>query len=71
MTLRLIPFFLSFLLLTGCQAPAEPSPTPEPTPAPTAAATPEPTPAPDPIREQVKALSDAELAGQVLVVGIQ
>lgn len=71
MTVRLLPFLLSFLLLSGCQAPAEPAPTLEATTAPIVTATPEPTAASDPIWEQVRALSDEELAGQVLVVGIQ
>lgn len=67
------------LLLTACGRPAEApppidvvqptdEPTPEPTPEPTTEPTPEPTP--DPVAEIVAAMSDAELAGQLVMGGV-
>ena len=78
--------FLSLLLalslmFTGCGGPetsstASPLPTETPaaTPAPTPTPGPTPSPTPDPreeIRTRVAAMTDEELAGQVLVVGIE
>ena len=67
--------FLSLLLalalmFTGCGG-TEIVPTGTPAPSQTPAVTPTPTPAPDPVAEQIAAMSDEELAGQVLVVGIE
>lgn len=65
------------LAFTGCGGPETvPTASPMPTEAPavTPAATWSPTPTPDPVEEiraRVAAMSDAELAGQVLVVGIE
>lgn len=74
------------LLLTACGGPAaEETPTPEPTPTQTAEPTPppeptptqtaEPTPTPevtiDPVAEKVAAMTEEELAGQLLVVGLE
>lgn len=74
------------LLLTACGGPAaEETPTPEPTPTqtaepipppePTPTQTAEPTPTPevtmDPVAEKVAAMTEEELAGQLLVVGLE
>lgn len=45
--------------------------TPISAPVPTPTPTPEPTPTPDPIRERVEAMTDGELAGQLLVAGFE
>lgn len=72
------------LLLTACGGPAnedtpalEPTPeaavTPAPELPPEASAAPEPTPGPtaDPVAEQVAAMTEEELAGQLLVAGLE
>lgn len=74
------------LLLTACGGPAaeetpapeptptqtaEPTPPPESTPTQTAAPTPTPEVTIDPVTEQVAAMTEEELAGQLLVVGLE
>ena len=72
---NIVPLLLLFVfILGGCQEkkPPAPSPTPSPvqeTPAPTA--TPEPIPTPDPMGDKLAAMTTEELAGQLLVVGIE
>lgn len=47
-----------------------PVPTPSPTPSPTPIPTPIPTPSPDPIRTLAESLTDEELIGQLVMVGV-
>lgn len=72
---NIIPLlFLSVFILGGCAE--KESSTPSPTPSPvqetlTPTPTPEPTPTPDPVGDKIAAMSLEELAGQLLVVGIE
>lgn len=70
---RLAALMLAVGLLSGCgngAAPVETAPSPTPA-AVTAELLPSPTPAPDPVGERVSRMTTEELAGQLLVVGIE
>ena len=73
---RFSVLLLALAALAACASTPELPGSPVPTPAPEAAATlppiptPEPTPTPDPVEERLKALSEEEKVGQLLVTAL-